>query len=343
MFNHIIAFIILLFLSAFFSGAETSLFSLSKIRVKRLKIEKAKNSNIVESLLDKPTDLLITILIGNMFVNVFASSMAASFSVKRWGEMGVGISIFVMTAIIVIFCEIMPKIVAIRNAKSLALFVAPFIYIFSKSISPIRRHLSRITEGMLSSFEKNFKKTEPDITKDELASAIKIGYSKEGILNKGEARLMEGVLRLSDKKVEDVMVHEQDMIVFPIDMPAEEMCIAIKESELSRIPVYEGKRTNVLGVLYAKDLLKKRLEHSQDADIRGLLREPFYVTKNMRLSLLLHEFRARKIHIALVNDKEGGVAGLVTLENLLEEIMGDISDKKTLAVRIRKIQKEILS
>lgn len=338
MFYYIIALLLLLFLSAFFSGSETSLFSLSKIRVKHLKIDNVKNSDIVESLLNRPTFLLITILIGNMFANVFASSIAASFSIKRWGEGGLGISIVAMTVIIVIFCEIMPKIIAIKNAKRFSLIASPFIRAFSQIVFPMRWILSGLTEGMLSFFEKRFKKIESDITKDELESAIKVGYSKEGILDKEEAEMMEDVLELSDKKVEDVMVRDQDIVSFSVTTPIEEMGIAIKEAELSRIPVYEKRGTDILGILYAKDLLRRRLEKTQDADIKGLLRKPFYVRKDMRLSTLLREFRTRKIHLALVNDEKGKLVGLVTLEDLLEEIIGDIRDKEALLQRIKKKQ-----
>lgn len=333
---HIIALLILLFLSAFFSGSETSLFSLNKISVRHLKINNVRNSNIVESLLDKPTNLLITILIGNMFSNVFASSIAASFSIKMWGKVGVGVSIATMTVIIVIFCEIMPKIIAIRKAKYFALFVSPFIYVFSKLVFPIRWILSNLTGWMLSFFEKGLKKTESDITKDELASAIKVGYSKGGILNKNEAEMIEDVLQLSDKRVGDVMVCDKDMVSFSATMPIEEICVAIKEAELSRVPVYEKERMNIVGILYAKDLLKKRLESLQCADIKGFLRKPFYVNKDMRLSLLLREFRTKNIHLAIVNDENGKIIGLITLEDLLEEIIGDIHDKGALVQRIRR-------
>ena len=336
MFYHIIVFLILLLLSAFFSGSETSLFSLSKIRIKHLKVNNVKNSDIVESLLNSPTELLITILIGNMFANIFAASIAASFSIKMLGERGVGISIIAMTVIVVIFCEIMPKIIAIKNAKHFSLLAAPFIRTFSQLVFPIRWVLSRLTKGLLSFLEKEFKKTEAHITKDELESAIKVGYSKGGILDKKEAEMMEDVLQLSDKKVKDVMVRNQDIVSFPVTMPVDQMRIAIKKVELSRTPVYEKKRTNILGILYAKDLLKKRLESPQGTDVKKLLREPFYVEKDMRLSLLLREFRARKVHLALVNDEKNKLVGLVTLDDLLEEIIGDIRDKEALVQRIRK-------
>ena len=328
--------LILLFLSAFFSGSETSLFSLSKISVRRLKLDKVKNSNIVDSLLNKPTDLLITILIGNMFANVFASGMAASFTVKKWGEGSIAGSIIVMTVIVVIFCEIMPKIIAIKNAKRISLLTSPFIQFFSQLFFPLRWFLSGLAKGMLSFVDRKVKKIEPYITKDELESAIKVGYSKIGILGKGEAEMMEDVLELSDKKVKDVMVQEKDIVSFSVNMPTEEMGMAIKEAELSRIPVFEQKKANVIGILYAKDLLKKRLEHLKDVDIKGLLRGSFYVMKDMRLSLLLREFRTRKTHLALVKDEKGNLVGLVTLEDLLEEIIGDIHDKEALIQRISK-------
>ena len=335
MFYRIIAFLILLFLSAFFSGSETSLFSLSKIRVKRLKVDNIRNAGLVESLLSKPTNLLITILIGNMFANVFAAGMAASLSVKTWGGLGMGISIIVMTVIVVIFCEIMPKIIAIKNSARASLVVSPFINAFSKLVFPLRWLLSGLVNNVLFSCCKRFVKAESDITKAELESAIKMGYSKGGILDKEEAEMMGDVLKLSDKTVGDVMVHKKGIVSFPLTMPVEEMCVAIKEAELSRIPVYGKSRTDIVGILYAKDLLKKKTEDRLGGDIKTFLREPFYVKMDMRLSALLREFRTKKIHFALVKDKSEKVVGLVTLEDLLEEIIGEIGDKETLIQRIR--------
>ncbi len=328
--------LILLFLSAFYSGSETSLFSLSKIRVKRLKMHNERNSDIVESLLDKPTDLLITILIGNMFANVFASSVAASLSIERWGESAVGISIVVMTVIVVVFCEVMPKVLAIKKAERIALAVAPTISFFSRVVFPLRFVLSEFAERILSFAGGNSKKSDGDITIDELESAIKVGYTRGGILDKEEAEMMEDVLQLSDKKVEDVMVKSGDIVSFPADMDVEDMCIAIKEAELSRIPIYDGTKANIVGILYAKDLLKMKMERSDNGDIKGILREAFRVSKDMRLSVLLREFRTRKIHLALVEDNTQNIVGLVTLEDLLEEIIGDIQDKEMLVKRIKK-------
>jgi magnesium and cobalt transporter len=202
-------------------------------------------------------------------------------------------------------------------------------------VFPIRWFLRGFTEKVLSFFKKRLK-TEYDITKDELESAIKVGYSEGGILDKQEAKMIEDVLQLSDKKVRDVMMRHQDIVSFPLTMSIEKMLVAIRDAELSRIPIYAGKRTEILGILYAKDLLKKKIEHPQDTDLRGYLRKPFYVMRDMKLSLLLREFRTRKMHLALINDEKGKLVGLVTLEDLLEEIIGDIRDKETLVKRIIK-------
>jgi len=331
MYYNLAAILIFLLMSAFFSGSETSVFSLSKVRIKRLRLNNAKNSDTLNSLLQNPTDLLITILIGNMLANIFASSIAASLMMRLLGPSGMGVAIASMTAIVVIFCEIMPKIIAIKNAERISLFIAPFLSAFSRLVFPFRRVLKT---GILDFFVGKVKRPEGTITKDELESAIKVGYSKGGILDKEEAEMMEDVIQMSDKKVEDVMVQGGNIVSFPVDMPVEEMCFAIREAELSRVPVYEGKPKNILGILYAKELLKKKLEPPAGADIRGILRQPFYVTRDMRLSSLLKEFRARRIHLALVNNEKGKLVGLVTLEDLLEEVIGDIRDKEALLQRI---------
>ena len=328
-------FLILLFLSAFFSGSETALFSLSKISVKRLKYNNARNSGVVESLLNSPTELLITILIGNMFANVFASSMAASISLELFGEGGLSISIPAMTVLVVVFCEIIPKIVAINNAKSLALTVAPFINIFSKIVLPLKSLLSKLAKMTLLRLSDSAEKAESGITMDELESAIKVSYAKEGIIDKEEAEMIEDVLQLSYKKVSDVMVPGEKMVSFSAEMPLAEMAFAIKEADLSRIPVYSGSKSNIIGILYSKELLRKRLESGVGANIRDLLKEPFYISSGVRLTALLKEFRSRKIHLAIVQDEDGRLAGLVTLEDLLEEIIGDIRDKERLLYRIR--------
>jgi putative hemolysin len=328
--------IVLLCLSFFFSCAETSLFSLSKIRIKRLKNDNVKNFKLVEALLNNPTKLIITILTGNMFANVAASSIAASLIVKRWGHASVGISIVLMTAVIVIFCEILPKIIAIRHSESIAPKLSPLLNVFSKAIFPLRWGLNKLAEAVLSIIERIVGKSESAITKDELKSAVHIGYSREGILNKKEAEMIRDVLKLSDKKVEDIMTADRDTVLFPITMPFGDACSAMREAELLRVPVYGKNHQDIVGILYAKDILKKGAENGLNENIAGVvLREPLYVLKDMPLSKLLHRFREHKTHFALVRNSSGRVIGSVTLEDLLGEIVGKIQDKEAVITKIK--------
>jgi putative hemolysin len=320
--------IVLLCLSFFFSCAETSLFSLSKIRIKRLKNDNVKNFKLVESLLNNLT--------GNMFANVAASSIAASLIVKRWGHASVGISIVLMTTVIVIFCEILPKIIAIRHSESIAPKLSPLLNVFSKAIFPLRWGLNKLAEAVLSVIERIVGKSESAITKDELKSAVHIGYSREGILNKKEAEMIRDVLKLSDKKVEDIMTADRDTVLFPITMPFGDACSAMREAELLRVPVYGKNHQDIVGILYAKDILKKGAENGLNENIAGVvLREPLYVLKDMPLSKLLHRFREHKTHFALVRDSSGRIIGSVTLEDLLGEIVGKIQDKEAVITKIK--------
>ena len=333
---NIIALIALLCLSFFFSCTETSLFSLSKIRIKRLKNDNVKNSRLVESLLNSPTKLIITILIGNVFANVAASSMAASLIVKKWGHASVTISILVMTAVIVVICEILPKIIAIKHSERIALKTAPFINAFSKIIFPLRWGLNRLAEAVLSFMERVFGKSESAITKDELKSAVQIGYSREGILNKKEAQMIKDVLKLSDKKAEDVMTQSENMVLFPITMPLKDARIAMKEAELLRVPIYGKNHQDIVGILYAKDILRQGTENSLSGNIaKDTLREPLYVSKDMPLSKLLHRFREQKTHFALVAGDGDRLIGSVTLDGLLGEIVGKMHDKEALITKIK--------
>ena len=331
-----IALIVLLCLSFFFSCAETSLFCLSKIRIKRLKNDNVKNFKLVESMLGSPTKLIITILIGNMSANVAASSIAASLIVKKWGHASVGISIILMTVVIVILCDILPKIIAIKHPESIAPKAAPLLNGFSKVVSPLRWGFSRLAEAVLSLIERVFGKSESAITKDELRSAVHISYTREGVLNKKEAEMIGDVLKLSDKKVEDIMTADKDTVLFPVTMPFKDACIAMKEAELLRVPVYGQSHQDIVGMLYAKDILKRDGENAfSETIIKEFLKEPLYVSQDMPLSKLLHKFRENKTHFAIVRGGGVKIIGSVTLEGLLGEIVGKMQDKEALMAKIK--------
>lgn len=320
----ILILIVLIMLSAFFSGSETALFSLSKIRVKRLQLENRANSKLVAQLLDKPTMLLISILIGNMLVNILAASSASVLMTTVFGNRAIMASIGLMTFFILVFGEITPKSIAINNSEKISLEVSPFINVFSKLVFPVRKILFFITDFFIKQFSRSFrlKKEKLDLTEEELKEAVGLGR-RAGVFDVDEERMFKRVFEFGDKKAGDIMRPRKEIIAFEVGTPIEKIKSVINKKELARIPVYVKGLNNIIGILYAKDLVissEKGL-----ADIRDILRKPFFVSKDARLEDLLRELRTEKVHMALVRDG-AKLAGLITLEDLLEEIIGEIQD-----------------
>lgn len=324
----------LLCFSAFFSGTETSLFSLSSLRLKRMQMTGARGVRHIEALLANPGALLITIVVGNMLVNVLASSIAASLFIRYMGPSGLEVSIPLMSVLIIIFGEIVPKIIAIKHAARFSLAMAPLITAFGKAVYPVQWILSRIVARVVSILPVRLKKEEAAITKDELETAVRRSYTDDGILDKDEGKMMEDVLEFEKTQVRQVMQPWANVVSFPITVPPDTVCFAIKSVEFSRFPIYEGERTNIIGMLYTKDLIKARVE-TKEFDIRSILRPPFFIADDAPVGFLMRELRSRKIHFALVRGSDGGMAGFVTLEDLVEEIIGEIKDKEALIAKIR--------
>lgn len=317
--------IILLMSSAFFSGSETALFSLSKIRVKRLQIENVKNSKLLAQLLNKPRRLIISILIGNMLVNILASAVASSLALRLFGDKGIGISIGIMTFLILIFGEITPKVIAIRNSEKLSIAVAPYINFFSKAVFPIRRILRFMVDVVMPLISRNIKAQKSIFTEEELRKALELGLH-EGVLNVKEEEMIKSVFRFGDKKVKDVIVPLGRIVAADINTPLPAIRSIIIEKELSRMPIFENKLDNITGILYAKDLIVAGQKGI--FGLREILRKPFYVSEDIKLDELLRQFRTYRIHMALVLDSNGRFTGLITLQDLLEEIIGQIKDIK---------------
>ncbi len=314
----------LILLSAFFSGSETALFGLSKIRVKRLQLENRPNSKLLAQLLNRPTTLLISILIGNMLVNIFASSSASVLATRLFGEKGLSISIGVMTFLILIFGEIAPKSIAIGNPEKFSLRVVPYIDVFSRTVFPLRKILQIITDFFVKRFSATFKlkKQSPHYTEEELKKAIHMGR-RAGVFDLDEENMFRGVFEFGDKKAKDVMRARKEIIAFELNTPLDRIKRVVRSNELSRIPIYVNKLDNILGILYAKDLIVA--SERGDWDLKEILRKPLYVSRDMKLDDLFRELRTKRTHMALVSD-EGKLVGLATLEDLLEEILGEIKD-----------------
>ena len=315
---------VLLFLSAFFSGAETAFFSLTKIRVKRLQLENKPNSKLVARLLDRPTRLLISILIGNMLVNILASSSASVLATGLFGQKGITVSVGIMAFLILVFGEITPKSIAINNSERVSLKAAPYINAFSKVVFPLRKILNFVTDFFIKQFSRTFKlrKNQMLLTEEELVKAIHMGR-REGVFDVEEEEMFKGVFKFGDKKAMDIMCPRKKIIAFEANTPLPKIKAVIQKNELARIPVYASRLDNIMGILYAKDLIIASRRGA--VDIKEILRKPLYVTKDMKLDDLLRELRSKKMHMAIVKD-DARVAGLATLEDIIEEIMGEIKD-----------------
>jgi len=317
--------IILLLCSAFFSGSETAIFSLSKIRVKRLQLENAKNSGLLARHLNKPRRLIISILIGNMLVNIMASSAASSFSMGAFGGKGIGISIVSMTFLILIFGEIAPKVVAMRNPEKISLAVIKYVHLASKIFFPIRKVLHLAADILTPLFAGRIKAAKLRLTEDELRKAVELAR-KGGALDTKEEEMIKRVFKFGDKTAKDVIIPPKRIVAVDISTPLNTIRSIIAKKELSRLPVFEERLYNIVGILYAKDLI---IASQKGAfSLREILREPFYVDENIKLDELLKKFRTERIHMALVKNAKGKFTGLVTLQDLLEEIIGQIRDIK---------------
>ncbi len=322
---------VLLGFSAFFSGSETALFSLSPFSVEKLKQKKPVRGEIIARLLERPRRLLISIVIGNMLVNILSSSIAERISSTVFASSALSslawiFSTAVMTFVILIFCEVGPKVVAINRAEKTARAVAPSILLLERLVTPFRILVQAVSDFFISLVERNRPHLESPLTREELETALDQG-SREGTLNGGEKEMISEIFKLGDKTVRQLMTPRNEIVSFEVDTPLEDIAGVIRDQEYSRIPIYSGKMENVIGILYPKDLLIARARGIERPVLADLLRKPFFIPETMKAARLLKEFLSRKIHLALVVDEYGGLSGLITLDDLVEEVVGEIRER----------------
>lgn len=316
----------LLFFSAFFSMSETALMSMSKIRLRHLVENHVKHAKLTQDLLDHPNQLLGTILVGNNLVNIAASAIATSIAIYFWNNKGVGIATFLMTLLILIFGEITPKNIAIDYTEEIVLFIAPIMSVFVKIFSPVVWILTNFTNGLLHLFGLNKQEKKPLITEEELKTIVEVS-SQEGVLESDEKEIIDNIFEYSDMRVKDIMIQRMDIVAVDVSATYEEVVAAFGEKQFSRIPVYEDTIDNIVGVLYAKDLFFIPVEKIKQFDIKKYMREPFYTYEFIKISDFFRRMQGDRIHIAIVLDEYGGVAGIITMEDIIESILGDINDE----------------
>ncbi len=309
--------ILLILLSSFFSGTETALVALGKYYLK-------KENKVLSDLLKEPQKTLTTILVGNMFVNVFASSLAAYIAVSLWGKYGLWLSTIFMTFIILLFGEVSPKNIAIYMPERIALFAAYPLRFFSIIFSPLVYLLTKFVEFFSYLFGIDTK--EEDFSEEEVNILLSLGR-ENGVLKEEEREMIEKIMIFRETTLKEVMVPRVDMECLEAELTLEDIMKKIGKLHHSRIPVYEENVDNIIGILYIKDLSKYLKEEKLSTPITNLIRKPLFVPENKRADDMLQEFIKNNIQIAIVIDEYGGVAGLVTMEDLMEEIVGEIQDE----------------
>lgn len=326
----IILIVILLVLSAFFSGSETALTAASRARIRFLANEGSKSAKRVEVLKDQPERLIGGILLGNNLVNILASAMATSVMIRFFGETGVVYATIAMTTLVLIFAEVMPKTYAISRPDRMAVFVAPAIQMVVLVLSPVVLLVQRIVRFTLNTFGIDVSEKDDFLAPHEVIRSTIELHAQEGGIFKEHRDMLGSILDLDDVTVEDVMVHRKNIMMIDAEQPAEAIVKQLIEAPFTRIPLYKEDHDEIIGILHAKDVLRALSNpgaQAENLDINEIMSEPWFVPDTSTLREQLNAFIERKAHFALVVDEYGALMGLITLEDILEEIVGDITDE----------------
>jgi CBS domain containing-hemolysin-like protein len=318
LFDQLVVLIVLLLLSGFFSSAETALFSISRAKARHIAKEKGLTNALIKKMKDDPHRLLSTILIGNNLVNVGAAALATAITIELVASNAVGIATGVMTALILVFGEIIPKSIATRNNVLIARLVILPLYWLSILFSPVI-YLLNFIPRLTSKVQRKSR-----VTEEELMTFVEV-VEEEGGIEEEEKELIHNIFEFDDTSASEIMTPRADMFVINVDddLDVEE----IIRSGFSRIPVIAEDIDHVIGILNIKDLFMHQVTSAKQTDVRRVMSETYFVPENKKLDHLLQEFKKRKQHIAIVVDEHGGVSGLITLEDALEEIVGEIVDE----------------
>lgn len=335
----IIILIVLLVLSAFFSLAETAFMAVSRLKAETLSRQKVPGAETLLKLKEKPREVIITILIGNNLANTAAAALATALATQQFGSNGIGIATGVMTFLLLTFGEITPKSFATIHAEKIALPLAKPIGWIMILFSPLVVLFEWMTSGMIRMFGST-KKIQL-FSEAELRTLVEMGV-KEQHLDKTEKEFIEGVLEFKQCVVADIMTPKRRMYCLEEQLPVEQALVEINKREHTRIPLYSGTKEHISGILYLKDVLKAIAEQKFQLPVRDIAKKPILVEQQKPINKLFKEFQTKHIHIAIVVDKKAAVKGLVTMEDIIEEIVGDILDEKdispTLIKRVDKMR-----
>lgn len=320
--------LILLLLSGFFSGSETALFSLSRVQVEKIVLSSGKKGKHLEKLLERPRRSIISILLGNEFVNISISSISAAIIIHLLGGEAPWVNVVIVLPILLLFGEITPKTIAIRNSERFALFVAGPLTHFSRITTPIRWLIRTISDRIVNLFISESSRTGSLLTEDVIKTIVEEG-EKEGVIDSLEREYIYKVFDFGDARMDDVMTPRPNMFYLPEEMPIAEMIREIKDKHFSKVPIFRENHDNIIGILFANDLIELNIDEITQSEktLQKILRKPYFVPVTKRADELFQTFQRRKISVAIVLDEYGGVQGLISMEDLLEAIFGDITDE----------------
>jgi Mg2+/Co2+ transporter CorB len=324
----LILLLVLTILSFLFSASETSLIGLSRIRLRHMVARNIKRAQIIQHLIQRLDKFIVAILVGNNFVNIAISSIITGICVFFFGyKWGIAIATFLAAFFIVIICEITPKLLAIKHTERIALLIAPLMDVFIKLFSPIIAIFTGVSNVLIKLLRIPPAKRSPLISEEELRLMIEIG-KEEGFVSDEEGKMLQRIFEFGDIKAQDVMVPKEEIVAVNINITSEQLLNIFVEKGHARLPVFQDSIDNIIGIVYAHDLLyilrDKGLFLLQD-----LLHEAYYVSPSTRVNELLRKFQSDKIQIAIVSDEHRRTLGLVTLEDLIEEIIGKVEERLT--------------
>lgn len=312
-------------LSAFFAGAETALISLGRIDLQRMRESGDKRGALIRTLKSQTSRLLATILIGQNLFNSAASALATALATVWVGETwGVPVAILFSTVALFVFGEMTPKAIGAASPVAISRAVAVPVAALMKVLSPVATLVVRMTTGALRLL--GVPETTPSLTEEEMKSVINLG-ADEGVIHGEEKRLLHRILEFGDKTVRDIMVPRTRVVALPEEAKFADVSAVLRDHKFSRLPVYRGSLDNIVGILNAKDLFDITDEAEHDFSLSRYLSAPFLVPESKRAEDLFREMRRRRTHMAIVVDEFGGTAGIVTIEDAIEELLGEIQDE----------------
>lgn len=348
-------FVLMLLITAFAAAAETVLTSISRLRAKAMMDEGVSKGRAIDRFLSEPGSFLTAIILLNTFAVVAAAALTTVFAEREFGTPAATIGAIVISFALILLFQVIPKTLAAQDPERVAGWVAGPVRLISILLSPLTFIIRGIARLLTQASGGQESRETPLVTEEELRMLVNVG-EEEGIIEEDEREMIRGIFDLEDTTVRELMVPRIDITAVPVDTPLSDILEVIVEKGYSRIPVYEENIDNIQGILYAKDLLKYMVPMVQERQmatqltitspppLRDLLRRPYFIPESKRVDDLLKELQHAKVHIAIVVDEYGGTAGLVTIEDLLEEIVGEIQDEYDHEIApIERISEDVLS